>query len=478
MVARGRMLAHMRQVVTTSTWWGRQGVRARSTISAIVVVLIALTIGSVGVVVLLQISLTDSVTQSVTQRAQDIYAGISLDDLDTALASAESILGDSTIIQVLDENGQVILSSPDVAGEPAIVPVSEVGATLKIQHLSLPFVDDGQIYVVASIKKQSEKGDLIVVTGQSLDSVSQEINTVVILILAASPLVLGAVGAVNWLSVGKSLKNVDQIRNRVEAISAVDLGDRVPVPLAKDEIQKLALTMNHMLDRIEYSMRIQRQFVADASHELRSPLASMRASIDVSQRVHEESTPDLNHVLSQEVDRMTHLVDDLLLLAKTDEGLSGHHVGDVDVDDLLLLEANRLRSMGSLEIKVDVVPARIRADSHLVSRAIRNMVDNANRFARTTIRLSVIASGPQVRITVEDDGSGIPVSERTRVLERFVRLDEHRARSDGGSGLGLAIVNEIAQKYRGHVLIGDSELGGAHVTLVLEGSASVTGSRR
>ncbi len=465
------MLAHMTKAASTSNWWARRGVRARSTISAVVVVLIALTIGSVGLVILLQISLANSVTQSVTQRAQDISAGIALDDLDSALASARSVPGDSTIMQVLDKTGQVIISSPDISGEAAIIPVSGVGFTLNTQHINLPFVDD-QIYVVASIKKQSEGEELTIIIGQSLNSVSQVINTVTILILATSPLLLVAVGVVTWLSVGRSLKNVDRIRNRVEAISAVDLGDRVPVPTAKDEIQQLAVTMNHMLDRLEYSMKLQRQFVADASHELRSPLASMRASIDVSQQIQEGITPDSAQVLSQEVDRMTHLVDDLLLLAKTDEGLIGRKVSDVDVDDLLLQEVNRLRSMGHLEIQANLAPARMRGDSHLISRAIRNLVDNANRFARNKIRLSVVKSGSQVCVTVEDDGPGIPVSERTRVLDRFVRLDEHRARTDGGSGLGLAIVNEIAHQYQGEIVIGVSELGGTHVTLLIQDSPS------
>ena len=476
-VDNGRMLAHMTQENSKSNWWGRRGVRARSTISAVVVVLIALIVGSVGLVVLLNINLTNSLTQGVNQRALDISAGATLDDLDTALASAGSMPGDSTITQVLDENGSVVLSSPAISGEPAIIPASGITSTLSTNQILIPFIDN-QTYVIASIKAQSEDDLLSVVTGQSLDSVNQVVNTVTILILAISPLLLIAVGVVTWISVGRSLQNVDKIRARVEMIGSVDLGERVPVPEAKDEIQNLAETMNHMLDRLENSMKVQRQFVADASHELRSPLASMRASIDVSQKNQVGSVNDSTQILSQEVDRMTHLVDDLLLLAKTDEGLVGINIGDVDIDDLLSQEANRLRLMGTLDVQFDGVPARMVGDSRQISRAIRNLVDNANRFAESAIKLSASKNGSQIRIRIEDDGPGIPESERVRVLERFVRLDEHRARSDGGSGLGLAIVNEIARSYHGEVLIGRSELGGAQVTLVLEDAPTATGSSR
>ncbi|MEZ5115054.1 MAG: ATP-binding protein [Candidatus Nanopelagicales bacterium] len=319
---------------------------------------------------------------------------------------------------------------------------------------------------------------MTVVAAQSLNEVQRVVHTVGVAIVVAAPLLLAAVGAVTWLAVGRSLASVDRIRARVEDISAADLGERVPVPPADDEIGRLAVTMNHMLDRLQESSDRQRRFVADASHELKSPLSSMRATLDVAHSTGQRVDPGAERVLSGEVDRMTRLVEDLLLLARSDEGGGGRRFTDVDVDDLVLQEAARLRAQQGLRVEVAVEATRIHGDAHLVAQAVRNLVDNAARFADATVRLSVHPCDQGAEVVIEDDGPGIPGDHRGLVFDRFVRLDDHRARSDGGTGLGLSIVAEIARLHRGSVRIGDSALGGAQLSMVLaDGEPSTASSR-
>ena len=171
---------------------------------------------------------------------------------------------------------------------------------------------------VAAVQVPSRDGDLTVIAAQSLTPVQRIVRIVLMALAAVAPFLLAAVGATTWSAVGRSLSSVDRIRTRVEDISAADLTERVPVPQAKDEIERLARTMNHMLDGLEHAMDAQRRFVADSSHELKSPLASMRTTLDVAART-DGITPLARAVLSDEVDRMTRLVADLLLLARTDE---------------------------------------------------------------------------------------------------------------------------------------------------------------
>ena len=458
------MLGRMSLGARRAGWWSRRGVRSRSTIVAVAVVAVAVVIGGVGLVAVLDIALTNSIRQGVTQRAQDIAAQIASDDVAAASATAGAAPGDATIVQVVNSAGAVVLSSPSIDGEPSILPPDIVHAGLVSVELPLAFVDN-EVYLVVAARATAPSGDVTVIAAQSLGSVQRVVQLVVLALAVATPFLLAAVGAVTWVAVGRSLATVDRIRIRVEDIGAADLSERVPVPPAKDEIERLAVTMNHMLDRLEHAMTSQRQFVADASHELKSPLASMRASLDVAARTADGVNPAVHGVLSDEVDRMTRLVSDLLLLAKSDEGLVVKRRMDVDVDDLVLAEAERLRGQSPLTVLIDIEAARVQADPDQLSQAVRNLVDNAARFASTTILLRVRVTATRVLVTVEDDGPGIPVQEREAVFDRFVRLDDHRSRDDGGAGLGLAIVREIARMHGGDARIGASDLGGVAVRL-------------
>jgi signal transduction histidine kinase len=268
--------------------------------------------------------------------------------------------------------------------------------------------------------------------------------------------------------VGAALGPVEAIRARVASISSTDLALRVPVPGTHDEIADLASTMNAMLARLESGRSAQHRLVSDASHELRSPLATITTALELA-----SGRPDLidgeliDESLLPEAHRMHHLIEDLLLLARSDEGAMALRHDDVDIDDLLQSEASRLRSVGSLRVVTHIQACRTLGDRAALARVIRNLVDNAVRYASGTVWLDCHPGSGHVVISVADDGPGIPVRDRTRIFERFVRLDPSRSRFSGGSGLGLCIVDEIVRSHHGTVEVDDAPQGGALFTLTL-----------
>jgi signal transduction histidine kinase len=277
------------------------------------------------------------------------------------------------------------------------------------------------------------------------------------------------VGVADWLLVGQALGPVERIRKRVQGIGAGGLTERVPVPETRDEIARLAQTMNQMLDRLQAGQATQRRFVSDASHELRSPLATLTAALEV---VEADTTgrawQELNQVMVAETNRMRRLVEDLLLLAKADDTGLRMQRTDVDLDDLVEAEIHRLRSSApGLTVTGEVHPVRISGDPARLSQLIRNLVDNAARAARTSVRLTATQHNGNAFVTVEDDGDGIPAADRLRVFERFVRLDTSRARASGGSGLGLSIVQEITRAHQGSITLAPGPAGGTTATVVL-----------
>ncbi len=267
------------------------------------------------------------------------------------------------------------------------------------------------------------------------------------------------VGGVAWFAVRRSLRAVGGLRAEVDGVRAGDLARRVPVPDSGDEITELAVTMNEMLARLDRSVRRQSQFTADASHELRTPLASLRTQLEV-QLAH----PDRldwrrsceNAVL--DVTRMETLAADLLLLSKLDADQPAG-TEPVKLADLVAAHVAARIPPDGVEVQLEASPV-VRGHAGRLERVLRNLVDNAERHAKSRVTITLTASGGQCVLTVEDDGPGIPAEQRERVFDRFVRLDEDRAREDdGGSGLGLAIAAEIARTHGGTLRVADSTSG-------------------
>jgi signal transduction histidine kinase len=278
------------------------------------------------------------------------------------------------------------------------------------------------------------------------------------LLVIGYPLLLAIVGAATFVFVGRSLHPVEAIRRRVATITGRDLRARVPVPAARDEVARLAETMNAMLDRLEASANTQRRFVSDASHELRSPLTTLRAGLELLATQQPATAGTTMDMVIEETDRLDRLVSALLLLARADDQGLALRAADVDLDDLVDAERQRLHH-SHLAIVVTAQPVRVRGDAHQLAQALRNLVDNAVRYARRTVAVRLWQENGFALLEVADDGPGIPATDRERVFERFVRLDESRSRDAGGSGLGLAIVREIANAHGGYVRVVDSPAG-------------------
>jgi len=261
---------------------------------------------------------------------------------------------------------------------------------------------------------------------------------------------------------------VERIRQQVSEISTADLSERVAVPPAGDEISRLARTMNAMLARIEAGHTAQRRFVGDASHELRSPLATVTTALELASTRADVLKPTVvAQTLLPEAHRMQHLVEDLLLLARADENALPLHLSDVDLDDVLDTEARRLRAGGRIQVHCTVPAVRVRGDGPQLGRVVRNLADNAARHARTQVTLTASTRDGWAVVVIADDGPGIPEPDRARIFDRFMRLDTDRGRSAGGTGLGLAIVAEIVAAHHGTVMAGAGPHAGAQFTVRL-----------
>jgi signal transduction histidine kinase len=312
------------------------------------------------------------------------------------------------------------------------------------------------------VAKRSDPGPGMIVVGRSTDQVKHATAASALLLSFAVPVGLALVAMAVWLSVGRALRPVESMREEAATITAAHLNRRLAVPDGRDEIPRLAATLNEMLDRIDATSRVQRQFVSDASHELRSPLATLRQLAEVARDYPGRTGQDslARDVLAEE-ERMEELVAALLLLARIDDGVP-HTAGPVDLDDLVLDHARRLRHDDGPRIDVSGVSAgQVVGDPVLLGQVVRNLLSNALRHGRNEVSVSLQEYDDQVVLTVDDDGNGIPEADRQRVFERFVRLDEARARDGGGSGLGLAIVHKVVDELGGRVRVQESANGGA-----------------
>lgn len=431
---------------------GWRSVRGRTTLGATVVVAVALLVGAFTFYGVLSTSIHGSTERAAEQRLEELAERLDGPGGGDAINAV-----DDEIVQLIGPDGSVRAASEEAreALGSTPLPLSDDAQTL--------IVDEEQMLVVS----EDLDGDRTLVAAVSMEDDADTLATVSILLAIAVPLLLLLVAVTTWLVVGRALRPVERIRERVDDITADRLHQRVPVPDTADEIAALAITMNGMLDRLDAAATAQRRFVSDASHELRSPLATIRQHAELAQ-AHPEVTSidELAEVVSEEGLRLQGIVESLLLLARLDEG-AGTHDEAMDLDDVALGEVRRLRAAG---LEVDgsgIHAARVHGDPRLLGQLVRNLADNAARHSRGRVAIGVTPSDRYVFVTVEDDGSGVPADERERIFERFVRLDEARSRDAGGSGLGLAIARGIAASAHGTLVVDDSRWGGARFVLTL-----------
>ncbi|HEX2042589.1 MAG TPA: ATP-binding protein [Acidimicrobiales bacterium] len=435
-------------------------VRVRTTVGAVVVVALALLVGAVGLVLSMRRALAGNVRTAAELRAADVVTLLSSGSPPSRLAAGDD---EDLLVQVLDRSGAVVAASDNLAGRPAIARLRPGEA----REVDVPVDDDTYLAVAAATT--TDRGPVTVVVARTLETVEESTDVVVRLLAVGLPVLLLVVGGTTWKVTGRALAPVGAIRREVDEISSAHLDRRVPMPPGADEVARLAATMNRMLDRLERSQVRQRRFVSDASHELHSPVASIRQHAEVALAHPDRMTVEglAAPVLAEEL-RLERLVDDLLLLARLDEQTLPAQRRPVDLDDIVLEEARRLRQTASVAVDTTAVSAaRVAGDAASLRRVLRNVADNAARHCRSRVAFALRQDAGEVVVEVDDDGPGIPLADRQRVFDRFVRLDDARARDGGGSGLGLAIVAEVVAAHGGAAAIVASPLGGARVRITL-----------
>jgi len=419
---------------------------------------IALLAGAIALLTVLRGTLIDEVKEAAQAQALEVAR-----QLESGQPPVLEVAGsDEQLIQVLGLDGSVLTSSHNMVGEPALARLRPGNSARVVTPL-----DDEEFIAVAE-GARTAAGPRTVLVARALIGVYETTSLVTHLLVIGLPVLLMVVAVTTWFTVGRALAPVDAIRREVDDISAAELHRRVSQPPVDDEVGRLAATMNRMLGRLEGARDSQRRFVSDASHELRSPLASIRQHAEVAlAHPNTTTTEELAEVVLTEELRMQRLVEDMLLLARADEHAPSPHV-PVDLDDLVFEEARRLRAVTALRVDTSAVgAARVLGDVGGLRRVLRNVGENAARHAAGRVDIALDVRDGVVVLRVDDDGSGIPESERDRVLQRFVRLDDARSRDDGGSGLGLSIVDEVVRAHGGSLAIGRSPLGGARIEVTL-----------
>jgi signal transduction histidine kinase len=433
-------------------------VRFRVTTAASVFVLLVTAVGSVLVVAMISHTISHSLIDSARQDAEAIDAQL---QRGVSPGAAATTGRNDVVVQLLGPDGRVVASDRPERLDVPLRTTPGVTESAVVPGLGDTFT------VVAKRATAGSRVDLIIV-GRSTEQRNETRAETAGILAVAVPLVVAVLGVILWISIGRALRPVELMRDEADTITAAHLRRRLPVPAGDDEIPRLARTLNEMLDRIDEGQRLQRQFVSDASHELRSPLAVIRQAAEVARAYPDRVGPqELADDVLAESERLEQLVSALLLLARL-EGDDSAATEVVDLDDLVLAEVARAHGHDGVVIDAHAVGAgRTRGSSVLLGQVVRNLLDNACRHAATTVVVSLEEDGAEVVLDVADDGPGIGDLDRARVFDRFVRLDDARARDEGGSGLGLAIVRKIVDTSRGTVSITDGPSGGARFTVRL-----------
>ena len=430
-------------------------VRLRVTVVGTVAALAVALIASGIFLLSLRRSMENQLITAAGQQISDVQAQLrSGEDPDSAVLTGK---GD-VVIQLLDVDGSVLATDhPRVRSILRDRPGTD--KDVKLRQLQ-------DHYLVVAKRVTNGKG--LIAVGLSTEQVGRATSASAVLLAIGVPIGLALVALAIWMAVGRALRPVDAMRDEAETITAEHLNRRLAVPAGEDEIPRLAATLNEMLDRIDAASSLQRQFVSDASHELRSPLTALRQLAEVARDYPDRTAQDslARDVLAEER-RMEELVTALLLLARMDDAAPTSNA-PVDLDDLVLEEARRARGQEGPHVDVSGVSAgQVAGDPVLLGQVVGNLISNARRHARSEVALSLQEYGDQVVLTVDDDGHGIPEQDRERVFERFVRLDEARGRDAGGSGLGLAIAHKVVSGLGGDVRIQESSTGGARFVVTL-----------
>ena len=436
----------------------RLGLRSRI-LALTMPVVILVSVGIAGIVYfslgqILEVSALDIAQAEVLELKADLFLH-SVEDLSVT----HEVDAGTRASQIVDSAGHVVVTTDPQATAPLVDPVVTPGG-LRLETLgSIPALQGGS-YAVAAADATGLDGlryTAIVAVPTRVESTA--------LGRSMEFAIIGAIGlaallaAVTTFAVGQALRPVERMRDQVEDIAASRPAPILEVPAGRDELTKLGETMNHVLERLQRADDSRRSFVADAGHELRSPLATIRVLLDSLG----EDRPDAERRVTAarataEVERLSILVDDLLALASADDHAMPLRTAEVDLDDVVLSETGALRARG-MPVSVTVEPVRVVGDDQRLGRVVRNLLENAERHRENAIRLTLSHDRDSAVLVVDNDGPPVAVEDRERIFGRFVRLDDSRTRDTGGTGLGLAIVSEIVRAHGGTVVADESPEG-------------------
>jgi len=483
-------------------WWRRRGLRARVTLTAALGLIIAFVVADLLLFNALRVSLTRSVDDSARSGAVEVQALINADRLPNPVPVPADIT-----IQVLDSSGDV----KNVSSEAdRLVPIVSLGQARALADGGGAILVHGAPFDMPTLLRVvvvPADGGQLVISAVPFSEASGSLNVVARALVIFTPVLFLAFTGAIWLATGSTLRPIGALRRGAARVTATGLPSDLPVPEARDEVRLLALTLNDMLSRLAEAQQRQRALVSDTAHELRSPIASiltqLEVALDFPATQNWETTARDVHA---DVLRLARLAEDLLLLARLDEqawlsGGNGGRAGGGDATrrgvpvDLAELSRSVVCRYGDARVPVTaVVPGVAAGDStgeavaiggttvvigdwERLDRLLVNLVDNAVRYAKSSVVVSVRRDGPWAELAVTDDGPGIPATDRERAFGRFARLDDARSRDGdeaGGAGLGLAIVRATAQAYGGMAVLEAAVPAGAPVGEI---SGSVTGLR-
>lgn len=444
-------------MIAPGRYWRRATLRTRLVALAAAALVLALALSTVVLVAVLRVVLERTTDAAAKQTGRVVAALVDAGRLPDPIPA-----GGTTVVQVIDADGGVQAASAGADRLVPMLPAAELTTVRDGKARYEPgywFGVEGAVRVVA-VAAGTSAAPRTVLVAVPAGGIHESIRVVRLALLTGYGVLLIVLVALARRMVGAALRPVEALRKGAEEITGPQ---RLRLPRAHDEIYRLAVTLNTMLARLDGARARQRAFVADAAHELRSPLASLRTQIEVAEVTGLPADPA---DLLADVERLTRLVDDLLLLARLDDGPRTQRKSQsVELGDVLDVVVARQADARVPVRFAKSVGANVEGDPDELTRVVTNLVENAVRYADSRVDVNLDADAGEVRIEVADDGPGIPVADRERVFERFARRDDARDRDSGGAGLGLAIARELIVRHGGTVTLGEAEPHGLTVSI-------------
>lgn len=456
----------------------RLPIRVRVTLAFTAVMAVILAAIGLFLYLRLEAQLDESIDDTLRSRAGEVsaLAGTKGEGL-SGSGPGSLIEQEDSFAQVLSPDGAVVDSTPQLGGR-SVLGASELTRAAAgpafLERERLPGLDP-PVRLLAAPVAAPEGRELIVVVGSSLEDRDETLASLATLLLVGGPVALLLASLAGFGAAATALRPVEAMRRRAAAISASDLGERLPVPAARDELARLGRTLNEMLGRLEAAIERERRFVDDASHELRTPLALHKTELELALR-HASSERELRDAIRsavEEIDRLIQLAEDLLVIARSEEGRLALKLERLLAAELLARVSERFRTRADQSQRRVVVGSDgslIEGDRLRLQQALTSMVDNALRYGEGEVRLWTRTNGDRVELHVSDRGPGFPPEFIDRAFERFSRVDA--ARSRGGAGLGLAIMETIARAHGGRAGARNDPEGGADVWIEVPAARS------